>query len=266
MKMSFMIGPRPSSFASVDEFKKAILQGKEMGYAGAEFVLGIPLGFQPGELSDYVASIGMSVANVMTGVNAWDDGLFLSVADADVRKRAVQRLQELVPVAKRLHASMVIGSMQGKSIQEPDLAKGRARILECLKQVAETAEKHDQMIVLEPMNHLESAYGFTLEEVQATIRQIGSRCFKPMLDTFHMNIEESDILNTFRRAGSELGHVHLCETNARHAGAGHLNYEGIFDVLEEIKYSRWVTVKAYREPWQDGALASIKYFRKLGRL
>lgn len=263
-QLSFMIGPRPSQFRSQTEFQEAIRHGMGIGYTGVEFNLGLPLGFEPGELADFVARVGCRIPNVMTGINGIDDNLYMSVADSSVRRAAVQRIKDLIPVARRLQASMVIGTMQGRLIHEPDVKAGYARVLACLKEIAETAERHSQLIVLEPMNHMDCAYGHTLGEVMETIRLIGSTCFKPMLDTLHMNIEEKDLVQTFRRAGTELAHVHLCETNARSAGEGHLDYPKIFGVLKEINYSRWVTVKAYRDPEPMGIQKSMQFLKSLG--
>lgn len=263
-KISCLFIPRPSSFGSFDEFKSVIRQVKNMGYKGIEFGLGIPMGFEPDRLMDYLYTMDLSVSAVLTGINAADN-LYLSVADEDVRNKAVQRLQELIPIAKKLRTTMIVGTMQGTRRLEPNREVGKERILACLKQVALTAEEYGQSIVLEPMNHMECGYGYTLDEVMETIDQIGSPFFKPMLDTIHMNIEERSIVDTFHKAGSELLHVHLCETNARAAGQGHLDYRAVFKALDDIHYNHWIAVKAYQMPsWLDGASASMEYLKRLG--
>jgi sugar phosphate isomerase/epimerase len=263
-KLSFMVGPRPRDFRSQEDFHEAIRHGLSAGYAGVEFNLSMPLGFDPGRLAEFSAGIGCPIANVMTGNNGIDDNLWFCVADAAVRRAAVQRIRDLIPIARTLKTTMVIGTMMGKSSFEPDRTAGRRRVLECLREIAETAERHSQTIVLEPMCHMDNAYLNTLDDAWQIIREVGSSCYRPMLDTIHMNIEEKDLLGTFRRAGKDLHHVHLCETNARPAGEGHLDYRGVFSVLKEIGYGRWVTVKAYRDPDPVGYENSMRYLKSIG--
>ena len=58
-------------------------------------------------------------------------------------------------------------------------------------------------IVIEPVNHLQVGFNNSLAEVQRLIAEIDVPVFKPMLDTIHMNIEETSL----DRAGLPLREV-----------------------------------------------------------
>ena len=261
-RLSYILVEQPDSFDSFDEFAKALRRIKELGYQGVELNMVRPAGFETDELADLSKSLDLPVASFMTGANYFGEGLCLSSPDAQLRQRTVERLQEYTTVASRLHAIMVIGQMQGFHIDEPDRELAEARIEECLRDVVEVAEQNGTTVVLEPVNHLQTSFHNTLSQVTALVERIGSPRLKPMLDTFHMNIEEQSIYEPIKRVGANLGHFHLCETNGGAPGSGHLNFKAVFTTLDTIGYSGWVSIKNYRQPWHVGAEAYMQHLMK----
>ncbi len=197
----------------------------------------------------------------MTGANYFREGLCLSSPRAEVRERAVTRLQAGTAVAAQFGAVMVVGQMQGFLSDEPDRAVGEARIAECMKRVVEHAEKNGTTIAFEPVNHLQAGFHNTLADVMNLAARVGSPRLRPMLDTFHMNIEERSMTEPIYRAGKELAHFHLCESNGSLLGSGHFEFMPLFAALDEIGYAGYVSLKIYRQPWAVGARASIEYLQ-----
>ena len=161
-RISCMCGWDPNTFGTFDEFADRICAAKDMGYEAVELSLGKPLGYEPKRMMKLLSSMNMPIANFLTGGNGVKDGLYFSSRDPEIRAKAVERICELIPIASEMGASMVIGTMQGKTV-EPDYEVGKARVIDCLKQIASTAEKYNQLIVLEPMNFMDCAYHHTLE-------------------------------------------------------------------------------------------------------
>ncbi len=85
-----------------------------------------------------------------------------------------------------------------------------------------------------------------------------------MLDSFHINIEETSPIEPIARVGSQLGHFHLCDTNAGLLGTGHLDIPAVFAALEAIGYGGFVSVKSYRHPWRQGAETGMRHLKSLG--
>jgi sugar phosphate isomerase/epimerase len=259
-KLCYIVVDQPDSF---DDLAGVLRCVKELGYQGAEINLTRPADAELDALARLVDLIDLPIASLMTGGNYFGEGLCLSSPDEEVRQRAVERLQECTAVAARFGAVLVVGQMQGFLSDEPDRAVGEARIEEALRRVVDTAEQHQVVVVLEPVNHLQCGFNNTLEEVMGLVERIGSPYFKPMLDTIHINIEERSLTEPFYRAGRDLGHVHLCESNGSGLGSGHLDFKAVFDALDAIDYSGYVSVKAYRQAWPASAEASIQYLRNL---
>lgn len=193
---------------------------------------------------------------------AYGDGLCLSSADADVRRRTVDRLVGYLEAAQGLGAILVVGLLQGLRRDEPDVAAARARIADGLRRVAAEAEGRQVDVVLEPVNHLQVGFHNSVAEVLDLIDAIGSKAVKPMVDTIHMNIEEASLVEPIRRCGARLRHVHLCESHGAAFGAGHIDFAAVLRVLDEIGYDRYASVKVYRGiPFDEAAPSSLAHLR-----
>jgi sugar phosphate isomerase/epimerase len=262
-KFSFIIVERPDSFVSFDAFAKALRAVKELGFAGVEFNLTGPLGYEVDAIARVTQSIELPVVSFLTGANYFSDGLCLSSPSGEVRRKAVERLQTYAQIAARFGAVLVIGQMQGFPSDEPNRAVGEARIEECLKPVVEAAEKHGSTIAFEPVNHLQAGFHPTLADVMALAARLGSTRFKPMLDTFHMNIEEKSMIEPINREGSGLAHFHLCESNGSFLGSGHFEVKRIIAALDQTGYAGYVSVKVYRQPWMVAAPATMQFLTNL---
>jgi sugar phosphate isomerase/epimerase len=262
-RLSYIIVERPDSFGSYEKFVDALRRLKDWGYQGVEFNLTQPAGFEVDTLCKLVESINLPVVSFLTGANYFSEGLCLSSPNPDIRQRAVERLKSFTRIAAQFGAVIVVGQMQGFLSDEPDQKVGEARIEACMRDVVEAAERYGTTIVFEPVNHLQAAFNNNLSAVAALTARIDSPRFKPMLDTFHINIEEQSMTEPILRAGKHLGHFHLCESNGGLLGSGHLDFKSIFAALDSIAYDGYISIKVYRQPWHIGAESSLKHLALL---
>jgi len=75
----------------------------------------------------------------------------------------------------------------------------------------------------------------------ALIDQVGADNFGLLLDTFHMNIEEPDILQSISACGDRIFHFHVADSNRWYPGAGHLDFAGILSRLQSTGYDGFVS-------------------------
>ena len=119
-------------------------------------------------------------------------------------------------------------------------------------------------MVLEPVNHMMTGFNNTVAEVLQVVKSVGSPALKPMVDTVHMNVEESSLIQPIFDCGSALRHVHLCESNGALLGTGHVDFAAVLKALEEIDYDGFASVKVYRKAtWEVAARSSIESLRAL---
>jgi sugar phosphate isomerase/epimerase len=236
---------------------------RSCGYEGLELNLTPELVGRLDEIGDAAEKCDLVIPSFLTGA-AYAEGLCLSSPRVDVRKRTVERLIGYLDFARRFNAVLVVGLLQGLRSDEPDTDTAQARIVEALKQVGAQAEKAGVDLVIEPVNHLQVGFNHSVREVRDLIEAVGSPAFYPMVDTIHMNIEETSLIQPVYDCGETLRHVHLCESHGGLPGTGHLDFHSVIQALNNIGYDRFASVKVYRKAGlREAAEKSMAYFRTL---
>ena len=129
-----------------------------------------------------------------TGSTYYSRGNCLCTADETVRRRTIELLKSFVDLASRWNAVIVFGSLQGRLSDEPDRQAGEARIREAIREVGQYAVEQRATIAFEPVNHGEVGFHNTIAEAAGLVRSLNLPGVRMMIDTFHMNIEERDML------------------------------------------------------------------------
>jgi sugar phosphate isomerase/epimerase len=261
-KFSFILCDPIDSFGNRDSFASVLRTLKEIGYAGVEFNITPGLTDTEGLLRP-VEQTQLPIVSFLTGANYFGKGLCLCSPKDEIREQAVEALCGFTRTAAQFGAVLVVGQMQGFRSDEPDRAAAEARIEQALRLVADAAEQNGATVVVEPVNHLQCGFHNTAQSVLDLTRRIGSPNLKPMLDSFHLNIEETSVTEPILRIGKEIGHFHLCESNGGNFGTGHLDVRAILKSLDNVGYRGYVSVKVYREPWEPAARATMEYLSRI---
>src|SRR5262249_23727364 len=157
MKISFLIyEPLPE----LKEMARRMERVAALGYHGIELSAFHPLPYPIEEITALSEKYRLPVVSLLSGWSYGNEGLCLCSPDADVRKRAVDRLIDYVDQGGRLGAVVVMGLMQGLRSDEADETKANERILECLRPVARAAERSGTLVI-EPVNHLQVGFNHT---------------------------------------------------------------------------------------------------------
>lgn len=131
-------------------------------------------------------------------------------------------------------------------IEDADKAAALERGLESVQKVIHVAEDYDIVYAVEVVNRFEQFMVNNVEEGLDFVRQVNSPKCKLLLDTFHMNIEEDNIAEALKRAGSHLGHLHVCENNRKIPGQGdHIDWPSVFSALREIGYEGRIVMEPF---------------------
>ena len=260
IKYSYMLIDERGAFANDPSNFLDLVQSN--GYTGIELNLTPGLLAQLDRLEPAIQASGLTVPSFLTGA-AYTTGLCFASPDATVRQRTVKRLISYLDIAQRFDAILVVGLLQGLRHDEADPEIANERITACLRQVAVAAEAQKIDLVIEPVNHLQVGFNNSVSEVQQLIERIGSPAFKPMVDTVHMNIEETSLVQPIRDCGTNLRHVHLCESNGALLGSGHIDFGAVLRTLDEIDYNGFASIKVYRNASHEEAITtSLKYLQQ----
>jgi D-psicose/D-tagatose/L-ribulose 3-epimerase len=102
------------------------------------------------------------------------------------------------------------------------------------------------IIAIEPMNRYETYFIRTVDQALELIKDINMpETILLSLNTFHMNIEEKDIAQAIRKAGSNLINLHMSDSNRGVIGSGNINWKSIVRAIKEINYESFLTVEPY---------------------
>lgn len=191
----------------------------------------------------------------------------IAAADATVRKNGIDYLRKIAAAVGEMGGGPVGGILYGAwPATLPDGETDRGPYLErsihSMQEAIKAAEDNNVTFNLEVVNRFEQFIMNTCEEALDYVLAVGSPNAKVMLDTFHMNIEESFFGAAVRRAGKHLGHVHVGENNRMPPGYGHIPWTELGDALREIDYQGFVVMEPFIMP--GGQIGrDIKVFRDM---
>jgi sugar phosphate isomerase/epimerase len=165
--------------------------------------------------------------------------------DAEVRKVALAYVKDMIDFAAELGAKTVIvtptACMKGAALA--DAASERKWALEGIRASAAHGQEKGVDITLECWNRYETYWLNRLEQALEMLDEVGAPNAGVMGDTFHMNIEEADIADAIRLAGSKLNHIHFADSARSAPGTGHVDFEPPIKALLDVGYSGYVTME-----------------------
>ena len=244
MKFSYVL-PDPDSYRAWSEFDADLACMKAAGYDAVELQIVDPAIFDEERVRRSLQRVDYTMCAFQTGSTYYSRGNCLCTADPAIRRRTIELLKSFVDLASRWKATIVFGSLQGRLSDEPDREVGAARIREAVREVGEHAVGKQVTIAFEPVNHSEVGFHHTIAEVAGLVRALDLPSVRMMIDTYHMNIEEQDMLAPLAAIRGMLAHVHLSETNRDVLGQGHWPTAAFLEALAGIGYGGYCSIGVY---------------------
>ena len=230
------------------------------GYDGIE-LKGEPSLYDIEEIKSLCTEFDLQVTSVL-GWTIWGiPGRDLSSPDEAERAAAVKFLKEVVDFTVQLEAPILLvlpfpagrttptGDPQSEDEWISTAAAEWKNAVDSVRQVSEYAVTQELTLAVEPINRFETYQLTTAEQAMKFIRDVNAVNVKLNLDTYHMNIDESDPVEAVRRSGEHLVHLHVAGSNRQAPGSGHTDFVGLFKVLEALEFQGTIAL----EPIPPGA-------------
>lgn len=271
MRDNFQIGiamsPRETAFGPLlfsGQLENGIRQLAQNDIAFIELSLRKTNDINTQELHKLLNHHNIKVTALATGQACLFDNLCLSNMNDESRNIAIDHLKSMIELAAELSSgAVIIGGIRGKLTgSEEDKKLQRTLGIEAIGQCAEYAKKFGIMILIEPINRYEMNWINTAEEGLEVIAQLSMQSLKLLLDTFHMNIEEKNMIEAIRSAGDRLGYIHFSDNNRHAPGQGQLDFASILKVLNEIGYTGPIVSEILPLPDDLSALKDTAAFWK----
>ena len=252
MKIAITATPSASRFAPIvlrGDVPDAFALASDLGYDGVELHLRYPSDVDAGTVKRLMQRYRLGVPTLGTGMAAGEDSLTFANPDADIRRRAVERISQHIALAGQIDSAVTIGLIWGRVGNDPAQRSERMALAkDCLAQCCRLAEREGVTLLLEALNRYESDYPLTLEQVVAIITDMDAANVRVLADTYHMNIEEVDMAASLRRVAAHLGHIHLVDSNRQAPGHGHCDLHGLVQTLGEIGYTGYLSFEVLALP------------------
>ncbi len=202
--------------------------------------------YKPEKVKKMLQQYGLKVSSI-AGMYLWKEEIKRDLASSDkkIREQTIAYLIKCIDYAKSISAKLVIVVPAAVSKLTPSLSKKEdwKNSVEAVQEVAKYAEKKDILLAIEPINRYETYLVNSVQDALSYSREVNSSHVKIMADTFHMNIEERDIPEAIRIAGSNLINVHIADSNRCSVGRGHINFKALIKALKEINYQYALTLE-----------------------
>ncbi|MEU4690600.1 sugar phosphate isomerase/epimerase family protein [Actinoplanes sp. NPDC023714] len=190
----------------------------------------------------------------------------ISSDDPAVVERGEKLLHESLRVAAGLGASHLTGALYSAfgSYARPLSAAGRANVVAVLRRLAKEARGTGVTLGLEVCNRYETNVVNTARDALRLADDIGEDNVVVHLDTYHMNIEENDMVRPVLDLGERLGYVHIGENHRGYLGSGHLDFTSFFHALGQIGYTGPITFESFSSAVvAPGLSADLSIWRNL---
>ena len=218
-------------------------KAKLAGFDAVEIHIRNPDGLDRDALIKYCEINSLSISALATGMAKRIDGLTLIHDDEYIRTLAVERILGFIEFAFPFSAGIIIGSMRGVIPDNVCNKKYYNRFYACMSEILNLAELLNVPIFLEVINRYENNYLNTAEEALEIIRLLDSNMLKVHLDTFHMNIEETDMVKAISICKENLGYIHLADNTRYYPGSGTINFKKLFDATKNIDYKGYYSLE-----------------------
>lgn len=245
MKLSFAISLQETNFNYIvnnENWQKKIKLLADLGYNGVELGIRDPERLDTEALRGVLDNNELELSAIGTGQAYIDEGLSLSSLNSNIRMDAIKRIERHIDLANLFNTQVIIGLIRGtKDMQKSLDRQSSNNLLDSMKHICDYAVLKNIILTVEPLNRYETSFVNNVEEAIDFINKIKCDNLKILLDTFHMNIEEKDLVEPIQKGIRYLSHFHLADNNRRCPGDGHLDFNHIIAHLKQLGYKGYLS-------------------------
>lgn len=242
----------------------ACAQAAALGFDALEIFPPGPEALDSARVEPTLRDHRLELAAVGTGAGWVVRKLTLTHPEPAVRAQARAFISDMLTQGARLGAPTIIGSMQGRAEGNVSRAQALTWLAESLEELGALAGRLGTVLLYEPLNRYETNLLNRLDDSADFLRSLRTRQVRILADLFHLGIEESNVPDALRRAGSLIGHVHFADSNRQAVGFGHTPMPPIIDALRAIGYHGYLSAEVLPLPDSlTAARQTQEAFRKI---
>ena len=244
----------PSVTAYQGDLERSLAVVSELGYDGVEFMTVSPAELNLEDIKALLEKYELCAGLICTGEVFGQLGVSFTDPDESVRKKAVDRVIEIVDFAAELGANINIGRVRGQYLDGVPREFTYGRAVDALRTVCDHAAPKGVNVALETVTIMQTNFLNTVSEAVQMIKDVERENCKVMMDLFRLNLEEKDIFETIRKYISYTVHVHLADNNRQFPGQCGFDFRKIASAFKEAGYDGLFSTEIYQIPDQNTAI------------
>ena len=216
---------------------------KQAGFDLIEYPLMDPFGFDVAAARAALDEHGLQVSASLGLSEATD----ISSEDAAVVAAGEALLLRAVDVLAELGGTHLCGVIYSamKKYLDPATPRGIANSQRVIGRVADHAAECGVQVSVEVVNRYETNILNTSRQALAYLAEVDRPNLGVHLDTYHMNIEESDMFAPVLDAAAALRYVHIGESHRGYLGTGTVDFDTFFRALARVGYRGPITFESF---------------------
>jgi D-psicose/D-tagatose/L-ribulose 3-epimerase len=224
-------------------FDLAVGKTLDAGFDLLEIPLLDPAGFDRAAAKQSLANRPIAVSASL-GLSADAD---ISSEDPDTVAAGERTLLTAVEILSELEAEYFVGVLYSQLAKYPGPASALSRrnSIEVLRRVAERAAGLGVRLGLEVVNRYETNLLNTAKQALDYLTELDHPNVGVHLDSYHMNIEEADMVGPVLACGDKLSYVHIGESHRGYLGSGTVDFDGLFRGLRLIGYDGPIAFESF---------------------
>lgn len=217
-----------------------------LGFNFVELPVENPGDINPDQLKPVLQQLGLDVV-ICAAVTGERD---LSSANPEIRRNALDYFTRCVKLAEALGSDCFAGPFYAQ-VGKPRLPTASLRQAEWdnavngLAALAKVAGDSGVRLGLEPLNRFETDMVNNVSDALRLIEDTGSPQLGISLDSFHMNIEETNFRAAIEQAGKRLVHLQVSDSHRGVPGDGNSDWAGLRAGLKAIGYDGRISIESF---------------------
>ena len=215
------------------------------------------------KIGNTLASLGMTMGVFVISFDNWPLSVSMTSGNKDWRKKFVDYCTEAVNVAKRCNAKHMT-VVPGNFDRTKSLDMQLANVIGALRPGVEILEKHNLIMVLEPLSDTPELFLRYSDQTYAICKAMNSSACKILFDMYHMQRNEGNIIANIDKCWDEIGYFQIGDNPGRkEPGTGEMNYKNIFKHIYQKGYRGVMGMEhGNAGAGKEGELALIKAYRE----
>jgi len=253
----------PSEYAKDKDFLGKLNALQESGCDHVELNIPFPEETAPSQVTAVLSRYGLRCTNYATGGLYPGKKTSLSHSDDTIRAQSVGSIKTVIRYcAEAGFKGLILGFAQGNDTQDRSLA--RELFKNSLDQLVPYAQEAKVVIVVEALNRFISNVCNTLDDTVELVSEYPKDVVAVLPDTYHMNIEESDMMLPLIKHHQRFRSIHFSENNRYFPGMGAVNFQRVYRALSSVEFAGELTIEGnVKNSWIPELIGSAGLMKNL---